>query len=93
MLARETGEPRPAVLMVFPTMGLDVAASADVYRRMVAAADEGAAILWISEEMDDLLAFAHRIVVLLEGRIAASFVNSGTLTREQLGAAMTGGEA
>lgn len=93
VLARETGEPRPAVLMVFPTMGLDVAASADVYRRMVAAADEGAAILWISEEMDDLLAFAHRIVVLLEGRIAASFVNSGTLTREQLGAAMTGGEA
>jgi len=93
VLARETGEPRPAILMAFPTMGLDVAASDGVYRRMVDAAADGAAILWISEEIDDLLALAHRIVVLREGRIAGSFVNDATLTREQLGAAMTGGAA
>ena len=91
VLARETGEPRPAVLMVFPTVGLDVAASDSVYRRMVAAAETGTAILWISEEIDDLLALAHRIVVLREGRIVARFVNDATLTREDLGAAMTGG--
>lgn len=61
VLARETGVARPAILMVFPTMGLDIVAAQAVYRRMAEAATEGAAILWISEEIDDLLALAHGI--------------------------------
>lgn len=92
VLARETGVARPAILMVFPTMGLDIVASQAVYRRMAQAAAEGAAILWISEEIDDLLALAHGIGVLREGRLVASFQNDGTITRDQLGEAMTGGQ-
>lgn len=91
ILARETGEARPAILMVFPTMGLDIAAAQGVYRRMAQAAGEGAAILWISEEIDDLLMLTHRIGVLRAGRLVAQFRNDGTITRDQLGKAMTGG--
>ena len=93
ILARETGEKRPAILMVFPTLGLDIAATRAVYRRMADAAAGGAAILWISEEIDDLLALAHSISVLRAGRIAAGFRNDGTVTRDRLGEAMTGGHA
>jgi simple sugar transport system ATP-binding protein len=93
ILARETGEARPAILMVFPTLGLDIAAARAVFRRMADAAAEGSAILWISEEIDDLLALAHSISVLRAGRIAAGFRNDGTVTRDRLGEAMTGGHA
>jgi simple sugar transport system ATP-binding protein len=93
VLARELGEVRPAILLAFPTMGLDVAATGDVYRRMTEAARAGAAILWISEEISDLLALAHRIAVLRDGRVAAVLDNDGTLTRERVGAAMTGAPA
>ena len=91
ILARETGEERPAIVMVFPTLGLDVAAAQAVYARMADAAAKGAAILWISEEIDDLLALAHSIAVLRAGRLAALFRNDGTVTRDSLGEAMTGG--
>jgi simple sugar transport system ATP-binding protein len=93
ILARETGEARPAIVMVFPTLGLDIAAARAVFRRMAEAAAEGSAILWISEEIDDLLALAHSISVLRAGRVAASFRNDGTITRDRLGEAMTGGQA
>ncbi len=92
VLARETGVARPAILMAFPTMGLDVTATQNVYRRMAQAAREGAAILWNSEEIDDLLALAHRICVLREGRLVATLRNDGTITRDRLGEEMTGGQ-
>ena len=91
VIARETGEPREALLMVFPTMGLDITATAFVYDRMVAAAAAGAAVLWISEELDDLLALAHRIAVIREGRIMAEWPVTPGLTRTEVGASMTGG--
>lgn len=91
VLARETGVARAAQLLVYPTMGLDVAAAEAVYRRMLEAAAGGSAILWISEEIDDLLALAHRIVVMREGRVETTFRNDGSIGREALGAAMTGG--
>ena len=93
VIARETGEPREALLMVFPTMGLDITATAFVYERMVAAAAAGAAVLWISEELDDLLALAHRIAVIREGRIMAEWPVTPGLTRTEVGASMTGGSA
>ena len=93
VIARETGAPRAALLMVFPTMGLDIAATAFVYRRMVEAARAGSAVLWISEELDDLLALAHRIAVLRAGRIVDERAVTPDLTRSELGALMTGGHS
>lgn len=91
VVAREFSEPHPAIVLAFPTMGLDVRASAAVYRHMTDAAEQGAAVLWISEEIDDLLQIAHRIAVLYEGRVVADLPNDGTLDRERLGVLMTGG--
>ncbi|WP_353475029.1 hypothetical protein PVT71_15820 [Salipiger sp. H15] len=91
MIARETGEPREALLMVFPTMGLDITATAFVYRRMVEAAAAGTAVLWISEELDDLLALAHRVAVICDARIMAELPVTPDLTRAEVGALMTGG--
>jgi simple sugar transport system ATP-binding protein len=87
--ARELAVPRAAILACYPTMGLDLGAIAHIYAEIFAQAAAGAAVLWISEDLDDLLDHADRIAVLRAGRIVAILDNDGTLTREQLGSLMT----
>jgi simple sugar transport system ATP-binding protein len=88
--ARELGMPRSGVLACYPTMGLDLAAIELVYRELFAQAEAGAAVIWISEDLDDLMLAAHRIAVLREGAVVAVKDNDGTLSRDQIGALMTG---
>lgn len=90
VIARELATPRKAILACYPTMGLDIAAIKMVYAAMFAQAEAGAAILWISEDIDDLLAASHRILVMREGAFVAALDNDGTLTRDMVGALMTG---
>lgn len=88
--ARELGVPRPAVVACYPTMGLDVKAIELIYSEIFRQASGGAAVVWISEDLDDLLAAAHRIVVMREGRFVADLANDGNLTRDLVGGLMTG---
>ena len=90
VLGRElSGEPE-LIVACYPTMGLDVAASRAVYRRLFAHLARGAAIVWISEELDDLMAHAHRIAVLHAGRIAGVRVR-GEADRTEIGNLMLRG--
>jgi len=75
--ARELTGPRKVVIACYPTMGLDIGATQAIYRRLFAYAEQGAAVVWISEDLDDLMHFAHRIAVIFQGKIL------GTVTREQ----------
>jgi simple sugar transport system ATP-binding protein len=68
VLARELSAD-PAVLVVQnPCAGLDIAATAETRARLAAARDGGAAVLLVSEDLDELLELADRIVVMFEGR-------------------------
>jgi ABC-type uncharacterized transport system ATPase subunit len=49
--------------------GLDFAAVAEIHGRLRAARNRGAAVLLVSEDLDELLELADRIVVMSEGRI------------------------
>jgi simple sugar transport system ATP-binding protein len=69
ILARELSREPKAIVAVYPTRGLDVGAIETVHRRLIAERDRGAAILLISEELDELLSLADRIVVIYEGQI------------------------
>jgi len=55
-----------------PTRGVDVAAKAELHRRIRALADEGRAVLLISSELPEVLALADRVVVMREGRITGT---------------------
>jgi simple sugar transport system ATP-binding protein len=87
--ARELGGAPALVVASHPTMGLDLAASAFLYQQLFALARAGSAVLWISEDLDDLLRHAHRIAVLHRGRIAG-VVPADQKRRQQIGAWMTG---
>ena len=77
------------VLADQPTRGLDVGAVAFVHGRLLEARRRGAAIVLISEDLDEILRLADRIAVLHRGRLSATLPSSGVTVRE-LGLLMTG---
>lgn len=89
VIARELSRSPALVVACFPTMGLDVAATAAVIRELLAAAERGAAVVWISEDLDALLAHADRVAVLSRGALRGP-VPTAEVVRERLGAWMTG---
>ena len=69
VIARELSGTPGLVVACYPTMGLDLIAADAVRQRMFAHAAQGSAVLWMSEDLDDLLQYAHRIAVLFNGRL------------------------
>jgi ribose transport system ATP-binding protein len=60
----------PRVMIVDePTRGIDVGAKAEIYRLMRELADDGAVILMISSDMEEILNVSDRIAVMHEGEI------------------------
>ncbi len=72
-----------------PVRGLDVGAIAYVHSRLIAARDEGAAVLLISEDLDEIISLADVIHVISEGRLSPGF-SRGTKTPAELGLWMAG---
>jgi simple sugar transport system ATP-binding protein len=89
VLARELeGHPR-LIIAQAPTAGLDIAMVDVIHRELIDRAAAGAAILVVSEDLDELLAICHRIVVLFEGRQVGEFEASDE-NRGAIGLAMSG---
>ncbi len=70
VLAREFGGNLKALIAASPTRGLDVSAVETVHRHLCDAADRGVGILLISEDLDEILALADRVLVMYEGRLS-----------------------
>ena len=91
VLAREfSGEPT-VLVAASPTRGLDVAGIETVHSYLRSAAESGVALLVISEDLDEILALADRIVVMYEGSIVGAR-EAVSATVEELGLLMAGGE-
>jgi general nucleoside transport system ATP-binding protein len=73
ILAREFSRAPAIIVAHSPTRGLDVRACAAVQRRLLAARDAGAAVILISEDLEEVLSIADRIGVMTRGRIVAEF--------------------
>ena len=89
VIARELSGKPQLVIACYPTMGLDVLAAQAVYRELFRHAAEGACVVWISEELDDLLSYAHRIAVMHDGEFAG-IVRREHADRQVLGRWMAG---
>ncbi|WP_341523550.1 ABC transporter ATP-binding protein [Pseudomonas sp. G.S.17] len=86
VIAREFSRDPQLVLVHSPSRGLDARATAAVHGRLRAARDAGAAVLVISEDLDEVLALADRIGVMNSGRIVAEFERPAD--RQAIGKAM-----
>jgi simple sugar transport system ATP-binding protein len=80
----------PRLLVVGqPTWGGDAGAAAAIHRDLIALADAGAAILVVSQDLDELFAICDRIAVLCHGRLSpARPVRAATV--EEIGLLMGG---
>jgi ABC-type uncharacterized transport system ATPase subunit len=87
ILAREiSGQPR-VILAVQPTRGLDIGAIEGVRRLLLEQREAGAAILLISEELEELFSLSDRIAVIYEGEIMGIFTEPD---QETIGLMMAG---
>jgi len=86
VISREFSHPPKLVLAHSPSRGLDVKATEAVRERLRAARNDGAAVLLISEDLDEVMAMADRIGVMSAGRIVAEF--SQPADRQAIGQAM-----
>jgi len=92
ILARNlSGKPR-FVLASQPARGLDEGAIAFVHSQLLQARDNGAGVLLITEDLEELLQLSDTIVVVNDGQLSDP-MDASDLTVRQLGKLMTGDES
>ncbi len=69
VLARELDGDVRLLIVANPCFGLDVGATAEIRARLRAARDAGCAVLLLSEDLDEVLELADRVLVMTDGRI------------------------
>lgn len=83
---------RPGVLVVDqPTWGVDAGAAVAIRQALINLAAQGAAVLVISQDLDELFSISDRMAVLHEGSLSAALA-TGQVTRETIGLMMAGSE-
>jgi len=88
VLARELSRPLKLLIVAQPTRGLDVGSMEFVHRRIVTERDNGAAVVVVSTELDEVLGLADRIGVMYRGKIIGE-MPAGT-DAEEIGLLMAG---
>lgn len=91
ILARMLSRQPRLVIANQPTRGLDIGATDYVRKRLLEERARGAAVLLISEDLEEVIALSDRIAVMYEGRIVGTFL-CHDVVREQLGLLMAGAQ-
>ncbi|OYD90422.1 heme ABC transporter ATP-binding protein [Nostoc sp. 'Peltigera membranacea cyanobiont' 213] len=90
VLARELAQTPALIIAMQPTRGLDVGATVAVQSRILTERDRGAAILYISTELEEVMAMSDRIAVIYRGEFLA-ILDAATAKVEEIGFLMAGG--
>jgi general nucleoside transport system ATP-binding protein len=75
-----------------PTWGVDAAAAASIRQKLLDLADNGAGVIVISQDLDELLEISDRFCAINEGRLS-KIVPTATLEMDQIGLMMGGATA
>ncbi|MEH2123863.1 ABC transporter ATP-binding protein [Nostoc sp.] len=90
VLARELAQSPALIIAMQPTRGLDVGATVAVQSRILTERDRGAAILYISTELEEVMAMSDRIAVIYRGEFVA-ILDAATAKVEEISLLMAGG--
>ena len=90
VMARVLDRKLTVLVAAQPTRGVDVGTAHVIQRALSATAENGAAVLLISADLNELRALSHRIVVLRKGKLVAEFTTDAS--DEEIGHAMLGTE-
>ncbi len=89
IVARELSRPIRLLVANQPTRGLDVGSIEYIHQQIVAARDQGTAVLLISAELDEILSLSDQVAVMYHGQIVAE-LPADKATRAELGLLMAG---
>ena len=89
VLARDLSGPVEVLIVANPCFGLDVASTAEIRAQIIQVRNRGAAVLLVSEDLDELFELSDRMFVMFSGRIVyetpAAVADRATLGRYMVG--------
>jgi simple sugar transport system ATP-binding protein len=91
IIAREMCHQPRLIVASYLTRGLDIQSTVAARNALLTASAEGASILLISEDLDELFTLSDRLIVLYQGKIVGTFLPTETNVYE-IGHLMTGSE-
>jgi simple sugar transport system ATP-binding protein len=89
ILGRELSTAPGVIVAAHPTSGLDVSATEQIHTLLLRRRREGAGILLVSEDLDEILALSDRIAVMFSGEVVG-IVDAAEADRERIGLMMMG---
>jgi simple sugar transport system ATP-binding protein len=89
IVARELSRPIKLLVAAQPTRGLDVGSIEYIHNQLIMKRDQGAAVLLVSTELDEIMQLADRIAVMYRGEFIAVLPAEET-TKEKVGLLMAG---
>jgi ribose transport system ATP-binding protein len=88
VVGRWLGENLRLLLLVDPTRGIDVGAKERIYHVIAEEAARGTAIVWYTTEVEELVRYAHRTLVLYRGAVARELTGANLTAENIVGAAI-----
>lgn len=90
VIARAFSREPKAIIIAHPTRGVDIGAMEYIHRQLIELRNQGAAILLISADLDEVRTLSDRLLVMYEGEIVSESM-PGELNEVEMGLLMTGG--
>ncbi|NLY46447.1 MAG: ABC transporter ATP-binding protein [Tissierella sp.] len=89
VIAREFSFNTEILIIAQPTRGVDIGAIEFIHEQIIEKRNQGAAILLVSADLDEIFRLSDRILTIYEGRITGEF-KQGDITKKEIGLYMTG---
>ena len=89
VIARELSQDLQVLIAAQPTRGVDVGSIEFIHKQLIAARDNGAGVLLVSAELDEIISLSDRIAVMSAGKIVA-IIDSKGADRDYIGRLMAG---
>ena len=90
VVAREFSSDPVLILADQPTRGIDVGATEFIRKKLVELSRSGIAVLLISADLNEVMELSDSLIVMHNGKIAAYFEDTSTLTDDVMGEYMLG---
>lgn len=90
VVAREFTDDPKLIIANQPTRGIDVGASEFIRNKLVELRDQGAGVLLISADLNEVMEVSDSLIVMNEGKVVAYFEDSSNVTEDELGEYMLG---
>jgi simple sugar transport system ATP-binding protein len=88
LLGREIASSPTVLMAAYPVRGLDINSSYAIYNLLNAQKKAGAAVIFVGEDLDVLMALCDRIMVINAGRITG-ILDGKTADKQEIGLLMT----